>query len=493
MPTFTQALLLGSDRLTAAPAVPHAALADAWAQLDWTGARDRALLEAAALVGTARLAAAPAGGPLPAPSVAPEETQPPVPPAAVVVLRRLLAEDARALLPEWLERCAERACVAPPFFLRTLFEIVRTAGDRALLLRVIGERGRWLARQNPAWAWVRSAEPAPGDEIWETGSEAERLACLRHVRAADAARGRTLVERTWSDDPPDFRAEVLETLRVGLSLADEPFLTRALTDRRKDIRTAAQALLATQLDSAFAQRMLARAEPLLSVQRGFIAKRVEIALPPAFDPAWKADGIDEKPPAGVGEKAFWTQQILGLVPLRHWTQKLGLDVAALVALAAKSGDWAELLLGAWYRAALLHREAGVASALLAPLAAHPKALPAGTNPATAAEALLAACGDAERWFLAGGDAALAWSSLENLTGTPSMAQGRALLEQLAPALRDGFNPGGSPVAVLAARRIPPALRDEAARLLARDHGLSKPADAFMQALDLRAAIHAAFA
>jgi hypothetical protein len=37
------------------------------------------------------------------------------------------------------------------------------------------------------------------------------------------------------------------------------------------------------------------------------------------------------------------------------------------------------------------------------------------------------------------------------------------------------------------------LRDEAARLLERDNGLSKPAEHFLQALDLRAAMHAAFA
>jgi hypothetical protein len=79
-----------------------------------------------------------------------------------------------------------------------------------------------------------------------------------------------------------------------------------------------------------------------------------------------------------------------------------------------------------------------------------------------------------------------------LRGTPTLAQARALLHQIAPALRDGFNPGGSPVAVVAARLMPPSLRDEAVKLLTRDDHLSKPAEAFVQALDLRSALHAAF-
>lgn len=81
----------------------------------------------------------------------------------------------------------------------------------------------------------------------------------------------------------------------------------------------------------------------------------------------------------------------------------------------------------------------------------------------------------------------------HLPGTPTVAQGRTLLALLAPALLSGYNPGGSPTAMLAARRIPPGLREEAARLLTRETGLTKPAEAFLRALELRAAIHAAFA
>ncbi|HEY1107027.1 MAG TPA: hypothetical protein VGE76_00295, partial [Opitutaceae bacterium] len=114
-------------------------------------------------------------------------------------------------------------------------------------------------------------------------------------------------------------------------------------------------------------------------------------------------------------------------------------------------------------------------------------------PAGTIVSLLLVAPEEARWRLLATDETIAWQILGQLTGTPTTAQGRALLTLLAPALLSGYNPGGSPTAMLAARRIPPSLREEASRLLARDAGLTKPAEAFLRALELRAAIHAAFA
>lgn len=492
MPTFTQAILLGADRLNTAPSAPHPVLGEAWAQLDWTGAKETALLEASALLGSARGAGALTGVPLPPPDVAPAESQPVVPLRAVAVLRRLLAEEWQTLLPEWLELCTQRGMRIPPFFLRTLFQIISDPNDRALLLRTMGERGRWLARQNPEWIWVAATALRADESLWEIGTEEERLASLRQARAVEPARAIEMLGKTWADDTPEFRVRALEVLQPALSLTDEPLLTRALSDRRKEIRGSAQALLAALPNSGLATRMRASAENLLTCPRGLLGKKLEVNLPAAFDPGWKADAIEEKPPAGIGAKAYWAQQILGLVPLAHWSAKLGVGAPALIALAAKSADWGDLLLGAWVRAACLHRDADASAALIRPLLAQPKALPPGTNPQTAVADLLAACSDTERWRIVVAEPDIAWTAVPLLTGMPSPAEGRALFDQLWPGLRGGVNPGGSPLAVLAARRVPPELRDEAFRRLERDNGFSKPAEAFLQALELRAELHAAF-
>jgi hypothetical protein len=492
MPTLIQALQLGSERLTAAPAAPHPTLEPAWRALDWAGAKETALLDALALVGTARIAGALTGPSLAPVEPAAEEARPIAPASAAALLPPLLDDEGRALLPEWLALCANRGWLVPPLLLPRLLSEVKHEEERAQLVRVMGERGGWLARQNPAWAWVHAATPQPDVALWDVGTEDERIGCLRSLRANDPAKARELVVRTWTDDPPEFRARALDELRVGLSVADEPFLTKALADRRKDVRTTAQSFLARLPGGGLAGRMRERAERLVAVQRGLLGKKIEVNLPAAFDAAWKSDGIEEKPPAGVGEKAHWTMQILALVPVRYWADKLGVAPAALIELARKSSDWGDLLLGAWYRAATLHGEAEACSALLKPVMAEPKFLPPGVNQSAAIQALLSCCDDAARWYHVGEDASVAWSALHILRGTPTLAQARALLHQIAPALRDGFNPGGSPAAVVAARLMPPSLRDEAVKLLTRDDHLSKPAEAFVQALDLRRALHAAF-
>lgn len=491
MPTLSQAFQLGSERLGAAPATPHPAFHDAWRELDWNGARDLALLEAAALTGVARLAGAIPGPPPSEIPPAQGESRPVAPVAASQLLPRLLGDEWRALLPEWIRGCAAARCLAPPLFLPRLLDAV-AAPDRAALLDVMGERGRWLARLNPAWSWVEATASPPDISGWERGVAEERLACLAGIRRSDPARAAALIEQTWADDPPEFRLKTLERLRAGLSLADEPLLTRALLDRRKDVRQAAQSLLALLPESGFARRLRERADRLLTYARGLLSRKLEVQLPAAFEAGWKADAIEEKPPAGIGEKAHWTQQMLALIPLRHWAEKFQLGPAAVIELAVKAEDSADLLLGAWYRAAVLHAESDASAALIKVLLAKPAFLPAGTAPPSALNALLAACDDATRWQLAAEHETVAWAALGQLRGTPTRAQSQALLRHLARALSGGFVTGGSAGAVLAARHVLPELREEAARLLTREEGLSKPADAFLQALDLRAALHAAF-
>jgi hypothetical protein len=492
MATFTQAILLGAERLATAPVAPHAALGEAWANLDWAGSKETAWLEAAAVVGLSRSAGAVARAGFQPSRVAPTETTPVATLRATAVLRRLLAEEWRALLPEWLEQCARQGMRVPPFFLRALFETIQKPEERTLLVRVIGERGHWLAQQNPAWSWVLAATPQPDPAWWETGSEEERLARWRHVRATERTRAFDMLAATWSDEAPEFRERALGLLASDLGSDDEPLLIRGLGDRRKDVRATAQRLLARLPGSALAARMREHAQKILFAQRGLLSRRLEVNLPPSFDPVWKTDGIEEKPPAGVGEKAFWTQQIISLVPFAYWRNLFEVDSVALVALAVKSGEWTELLLGAWFRAAVIHRDGEAAAALLRPLLARPKALAPGTTPAAAATALLAVCNETERWRIAALEPELAWIALPLLTGTPDPVEGRALFDHLSSSLRDGLNPGGSAAAVLAALRTPIDLRDEASLRLARENGLSKPAEAFLQALELRAELHAAF-
>lgn len=498
MPTLQQLLFLGTDRVPGAATAPHPSLESAWSSLNWSSERESALLDATALAGAAALAGfvCPPSLASSTAAVAPAETEAEAPPAATTLLGPLLDGEFRPLLIEWLETAARNRQRIPAFFLPRLLDAAHV-DERSALAQVVGARGRWLAVQNSAWSWLLPTSEASSTStyLWETGSDAERLAVLRATRASDPAAGRALLEKSWPQDPPAFREAGLGELARGLSLSDAPFLETCLRERRRETRQQAQVLLGRLPDSPFALRMRERAKQILVFKTSFLSKKLEVILPARFEASWKSDGIEEKPPAGVGEKAFWAQQILEWVEPRHWVVAFDLSVPRLVSLVLAS-EWSELILRVWFRTLRFAPDAEMAEALFQPVISHfSSGVPAGISLAQAVSVLLAPCNQDTRWKLAeksSGNAPLLWAFLPHLHEPAHSAQASAVLRALAPMLRDGLVPGGSPQAVLAARCLPTSLRAEAGRLLEREQGLTKTAEAFLRALELRAQLQASF-
>ncbi|MFI6292442.1 DUF5691 domain-containing protein [Nonomuraea sp. NPDC050790] len=267
-------------------------------------------------------------------------------------LGRILGGEHGRVLAEWLAVAAAGGRRVPPHVLPELLE--RGRRDRSIrgwLGVLAGRRGRWLAERNPAWAFLLDE---PTGESWEYGSPADRHAHLRAVRAADPAAALALLEATWERETPEDRAEFTETLAVGLSMADEPFLERALDDRRREVRQSAANLLAGLPDSRLAGRMARRAARCLEVSGG----RVEVRPPEECDAAMERDGVRAKPPRGIGERAWWLQQVVARAPLRMWARPG-------VMLGLRFSDWDAEVKAGWVRAAVLQRDAGWARAMFA--------------------------------------------------------------------------------------------------------------------------------
>src|SRR5262249_59366693 len=110
---------------------------------------------------------------------------------------------------------------------------------------------------------------------------------------------------------PDDGAALLGACATGLSLDDEPLLEVALDDRRKEVRIAAVELLAQLPDSAYARRMAERCTACVRVTGG----RVEVTPPAACDKGMRRDGISPRPPAGIGERAWWLEELVTRTPL----------------------------------------------------------------------------------------------------------------------------------------------------------------------------------
>ncbi|MFI5839364.1 DUF5691 domain-containing protein [Catenuloplanes sp. NPDC051500] len=320
-----------------------------------------ALLEAAAVV-----VAYQRSGPAPSRDAEPDakagdETRPVVTEAAGRRLAQLLygagvpggGDVAQRLLAEWLRIAAAHGLRAPASTLPALLD----AGRRSTALRpalalVAGRRGAWLAARHPDWRYLLAEAAGPGVEAdWATGTPGERLAYLVSLRERDPDAARELLAAGFDAEEPEQRARFVAALATGLAAADEPLLERALDDRRREVRQAAADLLAVLPGSALRDRMTARALAAVRLDAG----RLLITPPAACDAAMRRDGIAPKPPRGVGERAWWLEEVVARTPLSTWTGTFGLDPAAITELPVVD-DWALTLHKGLSRAAVTERD-----------------------------------------------------------------------------------------------------------------------------------------
>ncbi len=276
--------------------------------------------------------------------VCPVETYRQVPERAGELLKRILAGEFEPVLPEFLELVAAQKLVVPPETLPSFLGMDKKE-LYPLIIQVIGERGRWLATQNPAWSFALGREPL---DAWEHGTRAERVIALEQIRTRDRGRAREWVQSTWEQDAPEDRAAFLAAFAVGLSMEDEPLLESCLDDKRKEVRETSRDLLMHLERSRLVQRMWKRAQLLLELKSKFLGgDKLEVILPEGLDVEAKRDGVGGlKLRKNLGEKARLLVQILSLVPPVFWSRVFGRTPEKLVA-AALNCEWKEPVLVGW--------------------------------------------------------------------------------------------------------------------------------------------------
>ncbi|MBP1467026.1 hypothetical protein EYB53_015030 [Candidatus Chloroploca sp. M-50] len=364
--------LLGTARRPQLPQPPAGALADLVAELPGEDDPAARLLDAAAAATLyVRAGVLPPVLALDPVAPAPDETQSICTPEAADLLAQVFEGQPEALLREWLTRAVAHGVRVPLQFLPALLERARTSPDlQPLVLKVVGERGRWLATFHPGWVFASVSETAVAAQdaaalqaAWDVGTRGERLALLKAVRPERPALARSLIETTWSQEKADDRQALLEALRVGLCSADEPLLETALDDRSKGVRQTAAALLATLPTSRLAQRMTERALALVRYSGGLLAK-LSIELPTVCDEAMQRDGISLAPPLGLGERTWWLIAIVARTPPSAWCDAWSRSASTLLETRMPK-EWREPMLKAWITATLAFRDQAWAQALVA--------------------------------------------------------------------------------------------------------------------------------
>lgn len=358
------AALVGTERapgwraaLSAAPAPLNGLMAALAATPDEDAAvllRAAGVLALAARTGADGLALPAEADALPA---RPERRPALADPSSRAVVETLLQDDwPTGLRHAMLRRLAERGWRLPAALLPQALELAqREPALRAAVGAVIGERGAWLIRQQPRWRQLGEAPAQPTEADWTDGTLTARLAFLRHARAQDPAAARARLEAELGQLAAAERAQLVEALAVGLSMADEPLLMRLLQrDRGGEVRAVAARLLQRLPDSAQAGWLAAQWDALLKSESAWLGlKRRWTIEPPAAEGAdWKAHGLDLQRPRhdGLGERGWWLFQLVRLTPLSFWTTRTGLTPADLMTWA-KGTDWKDALRRGWFEAA----------------------------------------------------------------------------------------------------------------------------------------------
>ncbi|MFF9685139.1 DUF5691 domain-containing protein [Streptomyces sp. NPDC014623] len=454
-----------------------------------------ALLDAAAVHTLRRRAALrPATGTA-LPEPAPADPRPPLPAAARRRLAQLLAgrsapssggrrgtaPDLTELIPQWLASAGAHGYRAPAELLPALLDAARARTDlRPHVLAFAGPRGLWLAGLNPEWRFALrttsrgaqrpdTADPVAVRRLWDEGLFAERVALLEAVRERDPGAARSLLAATWPTERAEDRLMFLDSLRSGLSGADEAFLEEALTDRSRNVRSVAAGLLSALPDSALARRMAARATSCVNPDRTGGAVSVAVEAPHECDAAMQRDGVVPVPPSGRGERSWWLGQLVEATPLGVWRESFGGRTAQELVTLPVADGWAAELHAAWCRAAVRQQDPDWARALLGtpstPLANGP-----GTVSLAERSKLLATLPSSERaLWVAGFIAAHGLSEAFQLLGACSVPWdgplGRSVVDALDIARDAGSYPWSfSGVMGLAERCLDPAEADRLAVL-----------------------------
>jgi hypothetical protein len=280
-------------------------------------------------------------------------------PAANILIEQTVSGSYSRLLPEVLMLLAISKLRLPYSFLPDILDIGCVQKSlRPSIVSTIGERGIWLAAQNPAWAYVDTilsthGQPDfPGTVDWETATVDTRVSIIRFTRKQDPGRAIERMSLNWRKETSSTKLQLLKELDTGLSIADETFLESALDDKSVEVRQAAALLLARIPDSSFADQALQKTNMFLSIhKRPFDGLDIIVSLPSAYLPEWSRYGIGEKSEIkDIGDRAWWFIQWAGFISPEYWSKRLGMSPDEML-LAVEKSEWASLLRLAWSRSA----------------------------------------------------------------------------------------------------------------------------------------------
>lgn len=292
------------------------------------------------------------------------DPRPVAPPKAMAYMNEVMYGKNVALLPTFLETLNKAGYRLPPQYLPNFLDKgVKTTKIQPFLLPVLGNEGRWLAQQNPAWGYAAPDIYTWSGLIryWEANTAVKRQSFLTTLREENTAVARQLLENYWRTLPDTERHKLIKLLERHISMDDEPFLEAALDDRSHLVRRKAAELLAYLPDSRLGLRMANHVRHLILWKQG----QIIISFPKEISPAMRRDGIQ---PTDTNKDISRTRsqqliQMVGAVPLDYWIMEWKASIPQILN-AVQHSKWPRSLLNGFITAAFKQQDQAWIRALL---------------------------------------------------------------------------------------------------------------------------------
>gem|GEM_PF-2825498 len=250
----------------------------------------------------------------------------------------------------WLETAAEARVAVPPECLVDILDF--GAKDRRyapVVRKVCGSRGAWLAEHNPEWKYALGE--LSDEDVWENGTQSERIEAIERIQAVDRALAISLVKASFASEPADFRAASIAA--VGRWHGEKEFLVGLLADRSLAVREAAIGALAVMPDGEASGAARAIVVDLVKTVKGFLKRSTSINLPPISEAPkrepknWLERFAQTWPKSvqGVGWRENLLTNMIGLVDPETWVPHLAVKPPEILASLAKHEHGGAFLTG----------------------------------------------------------------------------------------------------------------------------------------------------
>lgn len=270
-------------------------------------------------------------------TLCPEEVLPYCSLKEMQVLNRVLDIESSSLLAYWLKYCSAKQKVAAPDFVPVLLDkAIQHKPLREMIMACCGNRGNWLSGFNPDWQLSAITSP---EELWQTGTLAQRYQVLLQLRTSDPALALTWLQQTWDQENAATKQELLQVITVNSSMADEAWLQTLLNEKSKLVRAQALDLLKCIPGSALIQQHWQTVSPAIQIKK--IKNSLGIPIKKALHFEALQDIPEDVFKSGIEKLSndktftddeFIVYQLIQYIPLQKWEQHFNLSPEEIIDL-----------------------------------------------------------------------------------------------------------------------------------------------------------------